>query len=79
MAEDVTVEHGYFDFKNIKEYTSKYSELAHKYAEIGKLEQYQGLSELYELDAREFLILLQIYPRLYMLAADKDSRGGGFY
>lgn len=38
MAEDVTVDHGYFDFKNIKEYTSKYDELTGKYGEEGKLE-----------------------------------------
>ena len=79
MAEDVTVEHGYFDFKNIREYASKYDEIAEKFKEEGKLESYLGLNELFELEPREFLILLQIYPRLYMLAADKDSKGGGFY
>jgi hypothetical protein len=31
MAEDVTVEHGYFDFKNIREYGSKFDEIAEKF------------------------------------------------
>jgi len=76
---DVTVEHGYFDFKNIKEYSKNYDELIRKCNLSKKLDVYLGLNQLQELSGPDFLVLLQIYPRLYMLAADKASCEGGIY
>jgi hypothetical protein len=40
----VTVEHGYFDFKNIKEYAGNYDELIRKFNLSKKLEDYLSLN-----------------------------------
>ena len=57
VSTDVTVEHGYFDFKNIKEYSNNFDELIRRYKLTQKLDTYIGLNNLEELSGPDFLVL----------------------